>query len=80
MTTMYFYLPAPFLFMRTHIYGRNQPLGRGGCDVDHTDLNTTNPCTEICEYMLSIFLFLAYCYMAIPCRFAPSYPCRMIDR
>ena len=43
---MYFYLPAPFLFTRTHIYGRNQPLGSGGCDVDHTDLNTTNPCTE----------------------------------
>jgi hypothetical protein len=78
---MYFYLARTFPFYeKPHIWKESTP-GERGCDVDHTDLNSTNPCTEILRiHDVDLFLFLAYCYMAIPCRFAPSYPCQMIDR
>lgn len=43
-------LPArtfPF-YENTHIWEESTP-GKRGCDVDHTDLNTTNPCAEILQ-------------------------------
>jgi hypothetical protein len=36
-----------FYFTRTNIYGRRQYPVDQGRNVDHTDLNTTHPCTEI---------------------------------
>jgi hypothetical protein len=39
--------PHLSFFTRTNIYGRRQYHVDRGRNVDHTDLNTTHPCTEI---------------------------------
>lgn len=55
---MYFYLARTFSFLREHIYGRHQYPVKRGHNMDHTDLNTTNPCTEILQiYARRSFLF-----------------------